>query len=132
MRRVIALLGLVTVEKIDVAIQLAHQFPHATLIDNINRMTINPQNLPDSSRYLRVTHDLNTTLMHTSGDLIIAFSENDHPESQIALLDDLQKTDVTIIALIDNRTCDCFPELRQILHAYADIVLYPPFNGINL
>lgn len=130
MRRIIALLGLVTVEKIDVAVRLAQHMPGCTVIDNIARMGINPDLLPETVRYMRVTVDLSaqlaTIVEHTEGDLLIAFSENEHPEASIAALDEL--SNITVIALIDERTCDCFPELGQMLKDYADITLYPPFN----
>ena len=40
----------------------------------------------------------------------------------------LSALDVQIVALVDIRTCDCFPALREALEAYADRTIYLPLD----
>ena len=59
-------------------------------------------------------------------------AESAQPETIIDTLDVLQAaqpdSNIKLIALIDNRTCDCFPHLRELLEATADLTLHAPFN----
>jgi hypothetical protein len=36
--------------------------------------------------------------------------------------------EIQLLALIDLRTCDCFPTMRERLEAYADTVVMLPYN----
>jgi hypothetical protein len=64
--------------------------------------------------------------------ILLVVSESTHPESLMIALEHLQDLlpDLTtrLIALIDDRTCDCFPHLRLMLEDTADITLHAPFD----
>lgn len=64
--------------------------------------------------------------------ILLVVSESTHPESLVMVLERLQDLlpDLTIslMALIDDRTCDCFPHLRMLLEDFADITLHAPFD----
>ncbi len=66
----------------------------------------------------------------TSEIIILTASETLPPDDLFVLLDDVKerRPDLAIqtIALIDTRTCDCFPQFRLSLEAYADRIIHLP------
>ena len=50
-----------------------------------------------------------------------------HPENVLEMLDRFPNAEIRQIAMIDNRTCDCFPHLREMLEDHADLTLNYPF-----
>ena len=130
MKRLIALTGLVSVEKAEIAQALAHHYATqgstVTLIDNIARFAI------ESETAIRlngdIAHYLAPTLDHIASDVVVlAAAETANPDDLFTALDALHaEYAVYTLALIDTRTCDCFPALRQALETYADAVIQLP------
>lgn len=64
--------------------------------------------------------------------VLLVVSESTHPESLMMVLAHLQhllpELTIKLVALIDDRTCDCFPHLRSMLEDSADITLHAPFD----
>jgi hypothetical protein len=58
------------------------------------------------------------------------------PDALFILLDQLRDDDpaleLSTLALLDTRTCDCFPNLRVTLEAYADYSVYLPVDTDEL
>lgn len=142
MTKVIALVGLVSIEKIQLTIDLATHYTWetdqtVTVIDNVARLAIDPAQLSDEP-LLRITGDITKTLTDTLRDvdtdiIIIAVSESAELDTLFVSLDIMSETlpniDLTTIGLVDLRTCDCFPNLREKLEDYADIHVLAPFNA---
>lgn len=133
---IIALTGLVSVEKIDLTIDLAAYYrehgQRVAIVDNVARMAIDPARL-DGVPVVRLDGDLSqylgATLEHLdAGIVILAASEVTNPHDLYATLDLLSNVSVTALALIDTRTCDCFPQVRDLLVSYADVVVNVPYN----
>ena len=132
--RIIALAGLAAGEKSELALDLARHFSEAGrrvhLIDNMQHMTIPTDRLPPAVTYQRI-HDLGaaTTAATEAGAdvMLLAVAEQAAPDELFALLD-TGAVDVRVLAIVDDRTCDCFPTLRQTLEDHADAVLRPPFT----
>lgn len=136
--RLIALLGLVIVEKIDLIATFAAQFADSgqsvAVIDNLSRLSIDPAQLSDVN-YVRLEDDLAENLPLLLGELeadvvLLAVSETTPPDETFVLLDRLAEQnpglETQTLALIDTRTCDCFPQTRQALEASADVVVNLP------
>lgn len=139
----IALTGLVSVEKIQLTIELAGYFnqqgKQVTVVDNIARLAIDPVHLSSTALIRRdgdILNDLNVLLRTLESEqievIIFAASENASPEAMFAALADLSQVRVTTVAMIDVRTCDCFPNLRRALEDHADLVVNVPyeFSGV--
>jgi len=135
---IIVLTGLVVVEKVQLTQALAQHFhPQKTVavIDNIARLEVD--GLPEKTTLTPLTGDAVTDLIEaigsTSADVIIAaVTEQAHPEKLFIALDDLREqlpdANIYTLALIDTRTCDCFPNVRQALEMYADASVMMPYN----
>jgi len=136
--RLIALLGLVIVEKIDLTETLARQLvqvgQRVAVIDNLSRLTLDPAQLSGAA-YTRLDGNLNDALPLLLGDLeadvlVLAVSETMPPDDSFILLDRLREThpglETQTLALIDTRTCDCFPQTQQALEASADAIINLP------
>ncbi|MCU0512139.1 MAG: hypothetical protein MUE40_06160 [Anaerolineae bacterium] len=134
----VVLTGLVSIEKRDLALALAQSCladgHRVALIDNIARLPVDPE-LTAGATLLRlqgdVTQYLATTLEHVAADVVIlAASETAHPEALFSALAALAEARpglrVRTAALIDLRTCDCFPNVRQVLERYADVIVNLP------
>lgn len=136
--KVIVLTGLVSIEKAQLTHDLATYFrndKHVTIIDNIARQAID-----DSSEAVKIkrysddiSKKLGDVLQETPSEVVIlALSEQAHPEKIFIALDDLQEQrddwQIYILALIDTRTCDCFPNVREALELYADVSIMMPYN----
>lgn len=136
--KVIVLTGLVSIEKAQLSIQLAtYSQEHALdvyIIDNIMRQAI-PTETPHTMQRITedILPDLDTLLSDIQADVtIIALSEQAHPEKLFVALDQLREqfpaSDFHALAMIDTRTCDCFPNVRQALEMYADASIMLPYE----
>jgi hypothetical protein len=136
--RLIALLGLVIVEKMELtailAAQLVESGQRVAVIDNLSRLTLDPAQLSGAA-YTRLADDLETILPPLLDDLeadvlLLAVSETTPPDDSFVLLDRLREIrpglETQTLALIDTRTCDCFPQTRIALEASADVVVNLP------
>lgn len=134
--KVIVLTGLVSIEKAQLARDLAGHFSsdnNVTIIDNIARLAIDPINDAQIKRYEEdITKKLAEVLYAVPADIaVVAISEQAHPEKLFIALDDLQEQSdwqIYTLALIDTRTCDCFPNVREALELYADISVMMPYK----
>lgn len=133
----ITLAGLVTIEKIQLAIDLAQYYSQAgqrvTVLDNIARLRIDPVYLSGET-LLRMPGDavgaLAGLLPTLAADVVLfAASESAEPEALFTALAELDPSiQTTTLALLDLRTCDCFPHLRQTLEQHADYVIHMPYS----
>ena len=136
--RLLGLTGLVTVEKITLALDLARQHADAgrtvTVIDNVHQLAVDGAGLM-GIEVIRLEGDLRDDLWTviegvTSDVIVLAVSETMPPDDLLLLLADvrdaLPQIEITTLALIDTRTCDCFPQLRAQLEDYADVVVNLP------
>ncbi len=132
----ITLAGLVSVEKGELTIGLAQHFAQAgmavTVIDNIGRLPLDTKHLWQVD-YVRLQTDLPAELplvieQLDSDVVLLAANETIAPDDLFVLLDDLQQPDLRLqtLALIDTRTCDCFPQVRENLETHADVVINLP------
>jgi len=137
--KVIALTGLVAIEKIELAHDLADHFTatgqRVTVFDNVARLPMTAGDMPAPVN--RVDGDILPQLPDLVGDsdadtVIIALSEQTHPHDLFVALDNLYLShddiEVRTIALVDTRTCDCFPTVREALETYADVTVNLPFG----
>ncbi len=132
--RIIALAGLAAGEKAELALDLARHFRQAGqrvhLIDNMQHMTI-PANRVEPGVTLTRSASLPGAVaaaLAPGADLaLLTVAEQAAPDELFALLDS-GTVDVRVLAIVDDRTCDCFPTLRQALEDHADAVLRPPFT----
>ncbi|MAS36481.1 MAG: hypothetical protein CL610_20930 [Anaerolineaceae bacterium] len=140
--RLIVLAGLVSVEKTELAVMLAQYFVRrgqtVTLIDNVSRTPMPPV---EAVQQVRIEDDpapvLLSTLENLTSDVVIfAASETVPPDVLFLLLDDVQQQlpalAVQTLALIDTRTCDCFPQFRVSLESYADGVINLPVEWASV
>lgn len=135
--RVIVLTGLVSVEKAQLAQDLAHEFQaeqSVTIIDNIARLPIDTS-LPALIKRFEgdIVPQFAEIVSEAHSDiLIIALSEQTHPEKLFVATDNLREANpdwqIYTLAMIDIRTCDCFPNVRQALEMYADISVMIPYQ----
>lgn len=134
--RLIVLAGLVAIEKINLAVELAEHFAEqgqrVTVLDNITRISIDPE-LLFRPQLQRLNGDVLDRLpdiiaSQMADTLIFATSENYSPDALFIALDELSAHAVQTLALIDLRTCDCFPHMRQLFEDYADIVVNMPYD----
>lgn len=136
--KVIILAGLVSAEKIELTRELAQYFADknsVAVIDNIARMPVDKieKSIPVRRIEDNAIPELVNILQETVADFaIVALSEQAHPEKLFIALDDLreQQSDWEIysLALIDTRTCDCFPNVREALEMYADVSVMIPYQ----
>jgi hypothetical protein len=128
--QLIALAGLVSVEKIQLTIELAKHFTSeektVAIVDNVSRLQIEA----DVPLYrVETLNELNTRLRTIKEQIVLfAVSETVSPEALLDTLDELTGIDITTLAMIDTRTCDCFPNLRVAFEDYADLVVNVPYE----
>ncbi len=124
-------MGLVTIEKNQVAGDLARHFLanglSVTLLDT--GLTI-PLEAAAGAVLHRITGDTLATLPQADV-VLIAFRETANPEDIAVELADV-KAEMISVALIDTRTCDCFPHVREALEENADVVVYLPYVADEL
>jgi len=138
---VIALVGLVSIEKIQLVIEVATHYTWdtdktVTIIDNVARLAIDPVQLSDEP-LIRVNGDLTDGLVDHLHDInsdivLIAVSETAELDNLFVSLDiiteQLPHIKLVTIGLIDLRTCDCFPHIRETIEDYADVHFLAPFD----
>ena len=132
------LTGIIGQEKAQFAIQLAQAYLAKGLrVAIINNGNVSIDNKVTANIYLGLTLGDNERLYNELQSmqqdiLLVIAAESAHPETIIDALDILQAaqpdSSSKLIALIDNRTCDCFPHLREMLEATADLTLRAPFS----
>lgn len=135
------LAGLVSVEKAEMAAALARHLTQAgqsvTIIDHSRRVPLAADAAADVP-VIRLTGDLQTGLLPllaglTSAVIILTVSETLAPDALFTLLDDVRQQrpdlDVRTAALIDSRTCDCFPHFRASLEAGSDVIVRLPVGA---
>jgi hypothetical protein len=132
--KLIVLTGLVSIEKIQLAGELAQAFPHARVIDNVARLAMNSEALAQPIERIPgdILPELPALLAEVHETTILAVSEETHPHR---LAEELEKVaalqpelEIITIALIDLRTSDCFPHLREAFEQAADLSLRLPYN----
>ena len=133
--KLIALMGLVVVEKIEMLEALAQAAAsRVVVIDQTRRLHADPARL-SGAEYIRLGDDLAAELPPLLDDLeadllLLAVSETTPPDETFVLLDSLSAShpdlEIQTLALVDTRTCDCFPQTRQSLEASADTVVNLP------
>lgn len=136
-----ALTGLVVEEKNQLATELVQELvqrgSRVALIDNGARLLVDRASLPEHTEYIRldgdVTQYLGMTLDQLEADqVVLVVSETANPDSLFIALDRLQDTHPQVqihsFALVDTRTCDCFPFIREKLEMYANTVLMMPVS----
>jgi hypothetical protein len=137
--KLIVLTGLVAVEKMQLAEELATHFEKQAakvhIIDNIARLSMKHDdfNVPVQRIVGDITIGLKDVLNNLDADIVLlAASEQVHPDdlftSLDALSDILLEIDIRTLALLDLRTCDCFPNLREALEQYADESIFIPYQ----
>jgi NAD(P)-dependent dehydrogenase (short-subunit alcohol dehydrogenase family) len=144
MTKVIALVGLVSIEKIQVALELAQHYSQAghtvSIIDNVARLAIDRAQVGDESLQ-RINGDIIPLLgdvipRQDADTLILAISENAGLDALFVALDILTEQhptlDLMTVGLIDLRTCDCFPHLREKLEDYTDVHFLALFNVTHI
>lgn len=142
--RLIVLSGLVTVEKNALALEIAQTFQAAgiktLLVDSVQRLPLNATaHGPDAYVRLAVLDAaaLAAVLHNTqAGTVLLLAAETLAPDALFVLLDDVQQAiptlEIITLALIDTRTCDCFPHFRIALEDYADFVVSLPFDTASV
>jgi hypothetical protein len=136
--RLIVLAGLVASEKIELTQALARHYAaqgqRVTVLDHVSRLPLDPGGLRGAA-YRRINGALEAVLPELLESLhseivLLAASETISPDALFTLLDALRDQDpaleITTLALLDTRTCDCFPNLRVSLETYADYSVYLP------
>lgn len=141
--RLIAITGLATYEKAqlahDIGQKLTQQGQNVTIIDNSNCRELSDTEGVDVTRIVggcvccSLPGKLYKTMAIVDADTVILIaSESAHPESLMAVMDNLvagqPEIEVRTIGVIDDRTCNCFPHLHEMLEDYADLTLRLPFN----
>ena len=135
--KLIVLTGLVAIEKAELALELAEhtmqQGQSVTVLDNIARMPLQTTAVPVQRIEGDSLEQLSYWLTDVNSDVVIlAVSEQVHPDTLFVMLDNLYNQFDTIeiqtLALIDTRTCDCFPHVRESLEEYADVVVMLPYS----
>lgn len=133
----IALLGLVSVEKAELAAQIANHVTdsglRAVIFDGGARLRVDTEWVA-AARLVRLDADrlaqIPDLLAASDEDVaILAAPETAATDAVFAALAALERPGLTITtaALIDLRTCDCFPNLRAELEASADVTLAIPY-----
>lgn len=135
-RLVIVLAGLVSVEKVTLAVEIARALDvrkqRVLLIDDVARLPVDA-NRAGGVTVQRVSGDLlpqlEMLINQTDTDaVIVAASETHSPDSLFTTLDALRGVNLISFAMIDTRTCDCFPHARDLLEGYADHVISLPYD----
>lgn len=133
-RELIALAGLTPVEKRQLALDLAAHHEavgrSCAILDSGQRLPVADQTSEFVVRALPDPADLSATANALDADCILWISsEQLSPDGLLLALDELSSDPgwkVRSVALIDTRTCDCFPQVRHALEAAADTVIMLP------
>jgi hypothetical protein len=136
--KLIVLMGLMSIEKAELAALLANHVTgdgrSAVIFDGVQRLHIDREWVA-AARLVRLdtNHGLAglPALVSASREdvAILAAPETAPPDAVFAALVALDRPDLTITtaALIDLRTCDCFPHLREELESSTDVTLEIPY-----
>ena len=139
--KLIILAGLVSVEKGQLALELANHFikqnRRVAIIDNIARLPIDMDHL-NLTRKIRLDgtvlgafHEIIEIVISCDISLL-AISETMNPVNLSEFIGNIYERindiDITTAAMIDTRTCDCFPTLREMLERNADIIVTIPYD----
>lgn len=135
-RTVIALAGLVAAEKAQLAAQLANHYSAqgvpVLLVDQGQRVAVDPEWVFQASLRRLGAPDpdqLPAVLGESAAQVVvIALAETLPPDTLFAALEALDGVRLWTLALIDLRTCDCFPHMRHLLESSADQVVYVPYD----
>jgi hypothetical protein len=134
----IVLMGLMSIEKAELAALLANHVTasgrSAVIIDGVQRMNVDREWVA-LARLVRLGTDgglagLPALVSASSEEVaILAAPETAPPDAVFAALAALDRPGLTITtaALIDLRTCDCFPHLREELESSADVTVELPY-----
>jgi hypothetical protein len=138
--KLIILAGLVAIEKHDLAAELAAHYTQAgqrvTVYDNVARLALQPDQL-GYGELVRLRGDIFAQLPAllatlNSDVLLLALSENNAPEQVYLMRDHLRDhnpaLDIRTVALLDLRTCDCFPQTRLEYEQTADVIVMLPYD----
>lgn len=140
--KLVVLIGLVSIEKIYLTVELAQLFGEqgktVTVIDNVARLALDSELLAGDEQLIRLNgdlrHYLQDTLEHIEADIVlIAASETSNLDDLFMHLETICQmdaiSDIQTIGLVDLRTCDCFPNLRMQLESYVDVSFLAPFDA---
>lgn len=138
--QLITLTGLTSISKAKIAQEMAEFYsgrgPSVYVLDNTDQIQVTKT---EGSVYIRLEGQaLADRVMNLLDDLpqdaIVIFNvaESTPPDTLYSRLDAIQEgldgVEVRMIAVIDDHTCDCFPNVRSMLEDYADVSIRPPFN----
>jgi hypothetical protein len=136
--KLIALTGIIGHQKAQFAVEIARALQdsgqHVGIIDNGDYSAIPTGRGVLTHRLIEGfdEHIYNEIQEMACDVILLVVSESTHPESLMMALAHLQHLlpELTIrsVALVDDRTCDCFPHLRSMLEDSADITLHAPFD----
>ena len=135
--QLIAITGIAGTEKgrltLDMAWALIESGRQVAVLDNSGNNPISPPKDLQVRRNVRringtLNQRLHTIVAHLNADVVLLnVAESMPPDVLLGLLYQ-GDADVRVIALADDRTCDCFPELHAVLEAHADLTLHYPFS----
>ncbi len=137
-KTLLVITGLAGTEKARLTVGMAQALQatdqRVTILDHSEN---NPMHPLATLTITRVIHDLpgaiSTALRTDNAIVLLNAAESLHPETLYRLVYDgidrmtSHSVDVRILALVDDRTCDCFPHLRALLEDHADLTLRYPF-----
>lgn len=130
---IIILAGLVVVEKLALvrALTAVYAGRGVRIIDNGARLALDADDWPAGVPVIRVESAAAIPAALAGAEVaLVALDETTTPDDLSALTDQIYDTIphsmVRIAALIDTRTCDCFPALRSALEEQADYVVRLP------
>ena len=136
--KLIVLTGLVVIEKINLTVELADfylkQGQSVSIVDNIARLAIDSEVAPVMPIRINddITQRMNIVAQQDSDVVLLAVSESTNPDTLFTSLellhDEIDNLEIYTMALIDLRTCDCFPNVRERLELYADQVVMMPYK----
>jgi hypothetical protein len=134
MTRLTAVMGLVVQEKIDYvrdrARYLHQQGQRVQVLDNVARLTMTPDDLPCGVQRINgaIQAQHIDAYAGKTDEILLAVSETTHPDEVFGVLAWLDGVRLQTVALIDTRTCDCFPHVRRKLESLADVVVNLPYR----
>ena len=137
--KLIVLIGLGVQEKIVFTTQLAHQLTQqhkkVIILDSLPGEGFSPEQLNEipSLQLLDAWTQLPTILQHTPADRVLWAVSPAVVPSDLSLIVEGTRSfvpdwEITLIGLLDDRTCDCFPHVRADIEDVADIVVRFPFD----
>ena len=143
--RLIAITGLAGIEKgrltLDMAAHLQEHGQRVRVLDNAENNPLNDLHgyAPSLIPFERITDDLSVLLYSHFAEIsaqdtdivLLNVAESLNPEQLYASLmgiPEISIDDVRVIAVLDDRTCNCFPHVYDLLEQFADLTLTYPFT----